>query len=104
MPAESAPQPWRWTRRNVDKPHRCPHCHRVALRAWSRAGYGPRTILRCEYGCRVRWRVGTRTASYSYRFRQTLDQAGISWATTRRSNRRGYSGRGARRGHDDQTS
>lgn len=50
----------RWVRRNSDKPHRCPLCHTVALRAWSERGYGPRTVLRCTYGCGVRWRAGVR--------------------------------------------
>jgi hypothetical protein len=84
----AVPTSWQWVSRNVDKPHRCPGCHGVALRARSRAGYGPRTLLRCENGCRMRWRVGSRASRYSYRFRQVLDQAGISWSSTRKSNDR----------------
>lgn len=90
MTADEGTPRWRWVSRNVDKPHRCPGCHAVALRAWSRSGYGPRTVMRCEYGCRMRWRVGSRAKSYSYRFRQILDQVGITWSSTRRSNDRGY--------------
>lgn len=101
MRADLARQPWRWVSRNVDKPHRCPGCHRVAPRAWSRAGFGPRTVLRCEYGCRMRWRVGFRSRIYSYRFRQSLAEAGIVWANTRRSNKRGYPQRPAAAGNGD---
>jgi hypothetical protein len=52
---------YRIVERNYDKPHRCPRCHAVALRAWQSRGYGPRTWLRCEYGCYVRWRTHQHT-------------------------------------------
>lgn len=52
--------PWSWVAADWDKPHRCPDCRRVAERAWSKRGYGPRTRFRCVYGCRVQWRVGNR--------------------------------------------
>lgn len=58
-----------WTDRNSDKPHRCPTCHRVAERAWLDRGYGPRTVLRCTYGCGLRWRAGVRSHRVPMRWR-----------------------------------
>lgn len=51
---------WRWVRRDEDEPLRCPECWLIAVRAVSDRGCGPRTALRCEYGCSVRWRPGVR--------------------------------------------
>lgn len=47
-----------WTKRNEDKPLRCPRCRVIAARDLDR--YGPRTILRCLRGCAVQWRIGVR--------------------------------------------
>ncbi len=58
---------FRWTRRNEDKPHRCPNCHAIAARAWFGGGYGPRTILTC---CGLKWRVGNRAGRDSMRDKQ----------------------------------
>lgn len=50
----------RWVQRNEDKPHRCPECHGIALRAWADRGYGPRTRMSCPNDCGVQWRAGSR--------------------------------------------
>jgi hypothetical protein len=66
----------KWVKRNEDKPHRCPQCHAIALRAWARSadggGYGPRTVFHC---CGLRWRVGRRAKRYPMAFRQRLAEA-----------------------------
>ncbi|MET9262367.1 hypothetical protein [Amycolatopsis sp. NPDC004079] len=54
----------RWVRRNEDKPHRCPECHRVVT--WDREAYGPRTRLRCVR-CGVQWRAGRRVYPWPLR-------------------------------------
>lgn len=48
----------KWTKRNEDKPHRCPSCHAICLSP-SRTT-GPRTVLKCP-DCQLQWRHGTRT-------------------------------------------
>lgn len=67
----------RWVRPNRDKPHRCPECHVVAERAWSRRGYGPRTVFRCMAGCGVRWRSGERVPAYTQGFKALLQALGF---------------------------
>lgn len=63
----------KWVKRNEDKPHRCPKCHAIAVRAWANAmdgtGHGPRTIYSC---CGVKWRVGSRLHRTTMRFRQIV--------------------------------
>jgi hypothetical protein len=54
----------RWVRRNVDKPHRCPVCHRVVT--WRMERYGPRTRLSCTK-CGVQWRSGVRVYPWPVR-------------------------------------
>lgn len=54
----------RWVRRNVDKPHRCPTCHRVVT--WRMERYGPRTRLKCAR-CGVQWRSGVRVYPWPVR-------------------------------------
>jgi hypothetical protein len=54
----------RWVRRNVDKPHRCPMCHRVVT--WRMERYGPRTRLSCTR-CGVQWRSGVRVYPWPVR-------------------------------------
>lgn len=54
----------RWVRRNEDKPHRCPRCHRVVT--WEREEYGPRTRLTCP-PCGVQWRSGVRVYPWPLR-------------------------------------
>lgn len=60
-------------KRNEDKPHRCPNCHKIAERAWSAVtdnmGAGPRTVYACET-CRVRWRVGMHVKRHNMAFEQ----------------------------------
>lgn len=68
---DHSPAPvWTWMPPHWDKPHRCPDCHRVAERAWTGRGYGPRTRFRCLYGCRVQWRVGSRAVRLSREWRR----------------------------------
>jgi hypothetical protein len=54
----------RWVRRNVDKPHRCPVCHRAVT--WRMERYGPRTRLKCTT-CGVQWRSGVRVYPWPVR-------------------------------------
>lgn len=71
----------RWVRRNDDKPHRCPDCHRVAQ--WHHSDYdhhrdrrhGPRTRMWCIY-CRVQWRMGDRSTGDSTLFVKRLQSGG----------------------------
>lgn len=62
---------YQWTARNEDKPHRCPGCHGIAMRAWDYRGYAPRTIMRCPTVCGLRWRVGTRGKREPLRYAST---------------------------------
>lgn len=56
----------RWVGCNVDKPHRCPSCHRVC--AWGKDKYGPRTRMSCA-ACRLQWRAGCRATRLPRRIR-----------------------------------
>lgn len=69
---EKAPAELRWVKRNEDKPHRCPGCHGIALRAWSSKGYGPRTTLYCPNDCTVKWTPRARGKRRRMWFKQIL--------------------------------
>lgn len=61
-----------WVEPNEDKPHRCPGCHGIAMRAWdvTGRGYAPRTRMACPGNCGLMWRVGVRAKRVSMRRRQ----------------------------------
>jgi hypothetical protein len=73
---------YRVVERNHDKPHRCPRCHAVALRAWEDRGYGARTWLRCEYGCYVRWQTHHYSSRLTKAWRRRLHDDRVPFYVT----------------------